>query len=286
MKYFKSRALIVLVVTLVLIVVIGLTINPHNGVNWIGNIISVPFTSVEKVFAYAGQEVKAGVALFDDIEKLRSENKSLKDEIDKLNNERAEYVRLKTENENLKKALDLKDQLDGIEMVGANVIAKDSGNLFNIFIIDKGTANGISNNMPVITSKGLVGKVYSAQPFSSKVISIIEDGSSVSAVVSKSRDLVVVKGDLKLGKEGLCKLEYIPDNLDLTQGDIIETSGLGGTYPKGIIIGTVKEVRTSESDLKRYAIIEPAADLKRISQVVILKSEMYDIPSEMEIIDK
>lgn len=275
-----------LIVTLVLIVTIGLTINPLNNVNWIGNLISVPFTSIEKVFAYAGQEVEAGVGLFNDVEKLRNENKALKEEIDKLNNERTEYVRLKTENEDLKKVLELKDQLDGIEMAGANVIAKDSGNLFNIFLIDKGAANGISYNMPVITSKGLVGKVYSSQPFSSKIISIIEDGSSVSAVVSKSRDLVVVKGDLKLGKEGLCKLVYIPNDLDLAQGDIIETSGIGGIYPKGIIIGTVKEVRTGESDLDRYAIIQPASDLKRLSQVVVLKKGMTDISSEMEIIDK
>ncbi len=286
MKYFKSRALIVLIVTLVLIVTIGLTINPLSSVNWLGNLISVPFTSIEKVFTYAGQEIEAGVGLFNNVEVLRAENKALKEEIDKLNNERIEYVRLKTENEDLKNVLKLKDHLDGIDMVGANVIAKDSGNLFNIFLVDKGVTNGISYNMPVVTSKGLVGKVSSSQPFSSKITSIIEDGSAASAIVAKSGDLVVVKGDLKLGKEGLCKLLYIPNDLDLTQGDIIETSGLGGIYPKGIIIGTVKEVRTGESDLDRYAIIQPAVDLRRLSQVVILKKNMPAISSEMEITDK
>ena len=286
MKYFKNRALIVLIVTLVLIVTIGLTINPLSSINWFGNLISIPFTSIEKVFTYAGQEIEAGVGLFNDVEALRAENKALKEQIDKLNNERTEYVRLKTENDNLKNVLKLKDQLDDIDMAGANVIAKDSGNLFNIFLVDKGVANGISYNMPVVTSKGLVGKVTSSQPFSSKITSIIEDGSAASAIVSKSGDLVVVKGDLKLGKEGLCKLLYIPNDLDLTQGDVIETSGMGGIYPKGIIIGTVKEVRTGESDLDRYAIIQPAVDLRRLSQVVILKKNMTAISSEMEITDK
>ncbi len=145
--------------------------------------------------------------------------------------------------------------------------------------------------MPVITSKGLVGKVSAAQPFSSKIISIIEDGSAASAIVSKTGDLVVVKGDLKLSKEGLCKIEYIPVDLDLSQGDVIETSGMGGIYPKGIIIGTVKEVRQGESDLDKYAIVEPAVDLKRLSNVVILKStstekSSEEISSEMEITDK
>ncbi len=286
MKYFKSRALIILIITLVLIVTIGLTINPLSSVNWIGNLISVPFTAVEKVFSYAGQEIEAGIGLFNNVEALRAENKTLKEEIDKLNNERTEFLRLQSENEDLKNVLKIRDQLDGVEFMGANVIAKDSRNLFNIFLTDKGSTSGIDYNMPVITSKGLVGKVASSQPFSSKIISIIEDGSSVSAIVSKSRDLVVVKGDLKLGKEGLCKLVYIPNDLDLAQGDEIETSGLGGIYPKGIKIGTVKEVRTGESDLDRYAIIQPSVDLRRLSQVVILKKEMPYISSEMEIIDK
>lgn len=286
MRYFKSRALIVLILSLVLVVTIGLSINPLSNVNWIGNIISVPFTSVEKLFSYAGQEIEKGVGLFYDVEALRAENNELKERIDKLNNERTEYVRLKGENEDLRNILKLKDQLDGIEMLGANVIAKNSGNLFNIFLIDKGAANGIAYNMPVITSKGLVGKVTSSQPFSSKITSIIEDGSAVSAIVTKSRDPVVVKGDMRLGKEGLCKLVYIPNDLDLAQGDTIETSGRGGIYPKGIIIGTVKEIRTGESDLDRYAIIQPAVDLKRLSQVVVLKKDMPEISSDMEITDK
>lgn len=286
MKYFKSRSLIVIIITLVLIVCIGLTLNPRSNINWIGNIISVPFTSVENLFTYTGQKVEDGVGLFNDVDKLRSDNKQLKETIDKLNNERTEYLRLKSENEDLRNVLQLKDQLAEYKLVGANVIARDGGNLFNIFLTDKGYTNGISHNMPVITSKGLVGKVVSSQPFSSKIISIIEDGSAVSAIVSKSRDYVVVKGDIKLAKEGLCRLEYIPTDLDLAQGDVIETSGIGGIYPKGIIIGTVKEIRTGGSDLDKYAIIQPAVDLKRLSQVVILKKDMTDTSSEMEITDK
>lgn len=286
MKYFKNRSLIIIIITLILIVCIGLTLNPLSSVNWFGNLISVPFTSVEKLFSYTGQQIEEGIGLFSDVQRLRDENKVLKENIDKLNIERTEYLRLKSENEDLKNVLKLKDGLEGIELVGANVIAKDAGNLFNIFLTDKGSANGIHYNMPVITSKGLVGKVSSSQPFSSKIISIIEDGSAVSAIVSKSGDLVIVKGDLKLAKEGLCRLEYIPQDLDLTQGDFIESSGIGGIYPKGLIIGTVKEVRTGESDLDRYAIIQPAADLKRLSQVVILKKNGAEVSEEMEIVDK
>ncbi len=286
MKYIKSKALFLVIIILVIIVCIGLTLNPLSNVNWIGNIISIPFTSVEKLFSYTGGKVEEGIGLFNDVEELRNENTKLRETIDKLNSERTEYLRLKSENEDLKNVLKMKEQLSEFEFEGANVIAKDTGSLFNIFLTDKGSTSGIGYNMPVITSKGLVGKVVQAQPFSSKIISIIEDGSAVSAIVSKSRDLVVVKGEAKLSKEGLCKLEYIPEDLDLSQGDKIETSGMGGIYPKGIIIGTVKEVRTGESDLDRYAIIEPAADLRRLSQVVILKKSNQETSLEMEMTDK
>lgn len=287
MKYVRSKALIVLIISLILIVCIGLTMNPLSNINWIGNLISIPFTSVENLFSYTGNKVEEGIELFNDVKSLKAENEKLKAEIDKLNSERTEYVRFKSENEDLKKALGMKEQLADYEFVGANIIARDGGNLFNIFLTDKGSTNGIAYNMPVITGKGLVGKVAASQPFSSKIISIIEDGSAVSAVVSKSRDYVVVKGDAKLAKEGLCRLEYIPEDLDLSQGDVIETSGIGGIYPKGIIIGTVKEVRTGENDLDRYAIIQPATDLKRLSQVIILKNKNAQATStEMENTDK
>ena len=110
MKYYKSRVLIIIVITLILIVSIGLTITPTSSLNAVGDTISVPFTAVEKLFAYTGQKIQEGVGLFSDIRTLRQENKSLKAEIDKLNNKSVEYERLKSENENFKNALDMKSQ--------------------------------------------------------------------------------------------------------------------------------------------------------------------------------
>jgi len=107
--------------------------------------------------------------------------------------------------------------------------------------------------------------------FTSKVISIIDEDSSISARLSKTSDLVVVKGDRKLKEQGLCIMNYIPADADVSAGDRVETSGVGGIYPKGILIGTVKEVRQRTNDLDRYAIIEPVVDFKRLEEVFILK---------------
>jgi len=85
--------------------------------------------------------------------------------------------------------------------------------------------------------------------------------------------LVFVKGDLQLKNQGLCRLDNIFPDMDIAVGDTIETSGLGGIYPKGIIIGKVKEVRRKTNDLNRYAIIEPAVDFKRLEEVFVLESK-------------
>lgn len=287
MRYFKSKILLFIIIILVLLVCIGLSFNPSSNLNIVGNVISVPFTSVESLFTYTGQKISEGVGLFDNVDTLKQKNKELQATIDKLNNEQVDYERIKKENEDLKSVLQMKDQFSQYEFIGADIIGKDVGTWFNVFLTNKGSTNGIDHNMPVITSKGLVGKVSVAQLFSSKITSIIDDGSAVSAIVSKSSDIVIVKGDAKLGKEGLCKLEYFSSDLDLAQGDYIETSGMGGIYPKGIIIGRIKEVRVGQSDIDKYAIVQPAVDFKKLNQIVILKNKNSAKDSqEMDITDK
>ncbi len=133
MRLFTGKSLILIVVTLVLIVCIGLSVNPNSSVNWFGDLISVPFTSVGKVFSYAGQQIEEGVGLFNDVEKLRAENKKLNEAIDKFNNERTEYLRLKSENEDLKNVLKMRKELEDFEFLGVNIIAKDSGNFLIYF---------------------------------------------------------------------------------------------------------------------------------------------------------
>ena len=187
--------------------------------------------------------------------------------------ENEKLIELKVKNEELRRALDIKDQYSNMDMIGANIIAKDMGNWFDIFTIDRGSKDGISNNYPIVTSNGLVGRVMQTDVFSSKVIAIIDEDSSISARLSRTSDLVIVKGDRKLKEQGLCIMNYIPADADISAGDRVETSGVGGIYPKGILIGKVKEVRQRTNELDRYAIIEPVVDFKRLEEVFILKDK-------------
>jgi rod shape-determining protein MreC len=262
-----------LTVTVAILIIIGLSVRKNSKVNSVSNVLTVVLNPFQEFINYIGDRIEGAAKYLEDIEALNQENEALKARINELEKEVKELSDYREKNKELKEALNIKDQFSDVEFLGANIIAKDMGNWFNIFTIDRGITDGITVDSAVITKDGLVGRIISADLVSSKVITIIDEDSTVSARVSKTRDLVFVKGDLQLKNQGLCRLDNIFPDMDIAVGDTIETSGLGGIYPKGIIIGKVKEVRRKSSDLSRYAIIEPAVDFKRLEEVFVLENK-------------
>jgi rod shape-determining protein MreC len=254
----------------------GVSANRISGINWVSNIISVPLTPVQGFFSSAGQKIDSAFSFFKDMDAVKKENEALKAKVSDLEKENRELGGYRDKINELREALNLKEQFDDYSIMGANIIAIDPGNWFNIFKIDLGSKDGIVLDFPVVTgSRGLVGRVFSSDLTSSKVLTIIDEDSAVAGWISKaSGGHVIVRGDMTLKEKGLCRMDYIPLDVDVEVGDTIETSGLGGIYPKGIVIGKVIEVRKTNSEMNRYAIIEPAADFKRLEEVYVLKSRV------------
>jgi len=273
LRFFRSKWFIVSLITIILLVVMGVSANKNSRLNWLNNIISVPMTPIQGFISSIGQKVEDSLSFFKDIEAVKNENKILKAEVAELEKKNRELSVLESKNDELRQALSLKEQFGDYTLVGANIIAIDPGNWFNVFKIDIGSREGVQNDCPVVTSiKGLVGRVQSSDITSSKVLTIIDEESAVSGWISKAGGgHAIVRGDMALKEKGLCKMDYIPLEVDVEVGDVIETSGLGGIYPKGIVIGEVIEVRKMNSELDRYAIIQPLADFKRLEEVYVLK---------------
>lgn len=272
LRLIKNKVFILSVITIAILVVMGFSALPNSKVNYVSDVFSTILSPFQRFIDYSGVKINNFFAHFDDIDRLRAENEALKKKLDEYENKVENLSELEQKNKELKEALDIKDQYTNMKPVVANIIAKDMGNWFNIFTIDRGKKDGISNDYPVITSKGLVGRVMEADILSSKIISLIDEDFSVSARLSKTNDIMVVKGDAKLKDEGLCIMEYIPQDLDLSQGDKVETSGIGGIFPKGITIGRVLKVVQKTNELDRYAIIEPSVDFKRLEEVIVLNT--------------
>ena len=123
--------------------------------------------------------------------------------------------------------------------------------------------------MPVISEKGLVGLIISVTESTAKVQTIIDTASTTSCLITTSRDMIIARGTLN--SSSTLKATFIPTNATILEGDKIETSGLGGIYPKGIHIGTIKKVVNTKNITDRYAMIETAVNFEKLETVLVIK---------------
>ena len=272
-RFFTNKVFILVVVVILLLALAAVSYSEMSGVNIISNIISVPAAPLQRAYAFVTGKVGDFFGYFEDVKLLKTENERLNQRISELEQQILDIDKLTKENKELRDALDFKDQYEEYDFLGASIIAKDPGNWFDVFTVNRGMNDNIVNNSPVITSYGLVGRVSKTDLITSRVVSIIDMDSTVSARLSKSRDLIVVRGDVELRSKGLCRVDYIPPNTDVMPGDTVETSGVGGLYPQGIIIGKVVKVIRNEGQYDSYAIIQPVVDFKRLEEVIILKKK-------------
>lgn len=122
--------------------------------------------------------------------------------------------------------------------------------------------------MPVISEKGLVGHIISVTESTAKVQTIIDTASTTSCLITTSRDMIIARGTLN--SSSTLKATFVPTNATILEGDKIETSGLGGIYPKGIHIGTIKEVYNTKNPTDRYATVETAVDFSKLATVLVI----------------
>lgn len=271
-RFLKNKYVVGLILTtLVIFVMMGASAGDRTRPTFIEDAVSAIVSPIQKAFFNIGKSIENSIRFISEIKTLKQHNEELVKRLDELKEENRQLRALKNENMRLREMLGLKQKFDDFDIVGAQIIGKEPGNWFNVFTIDKGTADGLENKCAVITSKGLVGYIYDIRSNSAKVMSIIDSDSAVSALLVRTRDIAVVKGDLQLQHEALCKMTYISEEADIVVGDSIITSGLGGIYPKGLLIGKVKQILKEPHEIAQYAIIEPEVDFKRLEEVFVIK---------------
>lgn len=193
------------------------------------------------------------------------QNERLKKEIDLLRNKLNALNEIDLENQRLKNLLYFK-QKSPFKLIVARVIGRSSDSWSSSIIIDKGYYNGIRPRMSAITYLGLVGRVIESQGHTSKILLVSDPNLSVSAMVSRSRQEGLISGTLG----SYLIMRYLPEEPDIKIGDVVITSGLNETYPKGLLIGTVVDIGREFSGLSHYAIIKPAVELSSIEEVLVI----------------
>lgn len=199
-----------------------------------------------------------------------AENKKLKREVATLLEDNARLSLLDEENKKLTAILRIAQRYQNFDSFGVDIIAKNPGSWYDIFTLNKGKKSGVDANMVLAAPEGLVGKVLESGTTYAKGQSILDSRSSVPAMSLRTGDLGVVKGDYSLMHDGLCKMEYIDSEAEIMVGDEIVTSHLSDIYPPGLTIGKVKEVQNDPNGLTKYAIIEPAVDMKHLDTLLVI----------------
>lgn len=201
------------------------------------------------------------------VAEVSEENEKLKQEIGKLirqNNELREELRQKAR---LGDLMEYQEERQ-LKSVVATVIGRDATQWARVVFINKGTQDGIKENLAVVTNRGVVGHVIQAGLNTSKVMLIVDGRSSVDTLFSYDRISGIVVGT---GME-FCEMKYVPITAEVNVGDQIVSSGLGGVYPKGLVVGTVISITKATQGLFQEITIAPSADFGRLEEVLVLLS--------------
>lgn len=270
MKRAKRTSIIGILITIILLIVIVIVSNIKvNKVSFVESGLGMLVMPIQNGLTYLKNWIGGNSTFSTDISNLKEENKELKEKNSKLEQSLRELEIIKAENETLKEYVNLKDKYEEYETIPGYVINKDISNYSDTIIINIGSKDGIEVNMPVISDQGLVGHVISTTDSTSKVQTIVDTASTISCTLASTRDNLIARGTLN--KESTLKATYIPTEATVLESDKVETSGLGGIYPKGINVGTIKQVINTKNITDRYAIIETAVDFTRLETVLVIK---------------
>ncbi|MBR1654341.1 MAG: rod shape-determining protein MreC [Clostridia bacterium] len=269
MRKDKKNTIVGIIITiLILIFLVAVSNIKVDKISQIGNPFTKFVNNIQNGMVYLKNRVAGNDQFFINVDEMKQENENLKKENSQLEQSLRELEILKAENATLREYVNLTDKYTEYSTYPAYVIQTDISNYSKTIIINAGKKDGIDVNMTVISDKGLVGHVISVTDDTAKVQTIIDTSSTVTGTISTTRDSIVARGVIDSNKE--LKASFIPTEANILEGDMLETSGIGGIYPKGIHIGTIKKVVNTKNITNRYALIETAVDFGKLETVLVI----------------
>jgi len=274
--FFSNKRLILLLVGVIfLVALISFSLRDRDNASLPEQIIKDVVGFGQSVFSKPTQYI---TGVFDNVDSLlntHEENKRLKSRLEQFAKLQASVNDLASENTRLREIVDKKEDLRKYDPIQATVIARNPDQWEEKVVLDKGTLHDVEVNMAVITAKGLIGKVILTTPFTSTVelLSTQNPNYRVSAmIVNETEVFGLIEGYDDERKELI--LKRIDSDIELKKGQLIQSSGLGGIFPKGILIGEITEVTTDDFGLTKMAYIKPAAEFALLDHVMIAKRTM------------
>jgi len=208
---------------------------------------------------------------------LNEELKQARTLLEKYEKRQYEYEKARKENERLRRLIGIQGELE-YETVIAEVVAKSPQDYYKTLVVNRGRASGIEQYMPVVAYQDdyrcVVGKVIDVQRFSSRIQPLIEQSSYIGTMLQESRYSGILQGQSPLSE--YCLMQYIDRRADISYGDEVVTSGMGGVFPKGILVGEVVSVSKKRYGIFQEALVEPKINFGRLEEVYIIKKKVVE----------
>lgn len=274
-KNIPKRVVLIIVVVLIilLLVIFRTTLKEDRKLNKVESLLKDGFTYTEKIIITPFNFIKEKITSYNKLKDVKKDNDILETSIDRIDSIEAENIELRRQLDALKEELDIDYALADYEYLNATVISRNIGYWHNKITIDKGTYNGVEKDMVVINSKGLIGKVIKSSTFTSdiRLITTSDTNNKISVHISNGSNNLYGLINSYDYNNNVLELEGISNTKDVNIGDLVYTSGLGGIFPSGILIGKVTEITTDSYDLAKIIKVSPSVDFTDINYVSILK---------------
>lgn len=269
----KYILILIIILIILLLIIFSFTLKEDRKLSKAESLLKDGLIYSEKIITYPFNYIKENIKEYKKIKDVNKNNNILETSIDRIDSIEAENIELRRQLETLKEELNINYTLSDYEYLNATVVSRNVGYWHNKITINKGTYNGVEKDMVVISSKGLIGKVIKTSTFTSDVrlITTSDTSNKISVHISNGdNNLYGLINSYDYNKNVL-ELEGISNTKDVNIGDYVYTSGLGGVFPTGILIGIVEEITTDSYDLAKIIKVKPSADFNDINYVSILK---------------
>ena len=271
--FFRDNGFWLLLIALLLSILLGLGSVILSGstdpLSNLANTLTSPFKSGVSAMLDWAEGVYGYVFQFSEMEQELSD---LRRRVADLEEQARQGQEALAENAQLRELLNLQERRKDLEFESAKITARSTSNWESTMTISKGSAAGVEAGDCVITETGvLVGVVSETSLLSSTVATLIDTSIEVGGVVTRTYSAGILEGDFDLMNQGLLRLSYLPEGAGLVAGDEVLTSGLGGIYPAGLVVGRVQGVFNDAAGMSRYAIVDPSVELGGLIEVFVIK---------------
>lgn len=265
-----SRFFIGVAVVVVLCVLSALYSGVTGNPSPVTRVVGFVTTPIQRLATGISGFFGRGLSYFTDFDALQAENEELKRQIADMQQTVRDAELALEENARLRQQAGQPERVRDLTTISAEVIARNPGDWATTLTLDKGSSHGVVEGDIVTTVDGMVGYVSEVQSNYCEITTVVDVEMQCGALITRTRETAIAEGDYDLMADGNLRLSYLTDDASVVIGDTVETSGRGGLFPKGIMIGTVESVLPEDNGISYYAVLKPFVDVDTVSSVSIV----------------